>query len=151
CMLACAIVALVVPLVGVADRGFEILPLSALGSSSPWHLVWTIRAKEVAEALVVGASLAGAGCALQALLRNPLAEPFTLGLSSGSSLAAVLAIRLGIEPLLGGWGVGVAALAGAMITLFLIVRLSRIGRQLPPATLVLAGVTISTFCSDANV
>jgi iron complex transport system permease protein len=151
CALGCAVIALVAPMLGVTESGFEILPLSALGASSPLHIVWTLRAKEVAEALVVGASLAGAGCALQALLRNPLAEPFTLGLSSGSSLAAVLAIRFGIEPWLGGWGVGIAALAGAMLTLFLIVRLARIGRQLPPATLILAGVTISMFCSAANM
>jgi iron complex transport system permease protein len=151
CALACALVALVAPLVGVANGSLEILPLSALDAGSPLHVVWTLRAKEIAEALVVGASLAGAGCALQALLRNPLAEPFTLGISSGSSLAAVLAIRLGIEPLLGGWGIGLAALAGALATIILVVRLSRIGRELPPATLVLAGVTISTFCSAANV
>jgi iron complex transport system permease protein len=151
CVLACAVVALVAPLVGVTSHGLEVLPLTALSPSSSLHFVWTIRAKEVAEALVVGASLAASGCALQALLRNPLAEPFTLGISSGSSLAAVLAIRLGVEPLLGGWGVGLAALAGAFVTLALIVQLSRVGRQLPPATLVLAGITISMFCSAANV
>ena len=151
CAIACAVVAVVAPLVGRTANGLEVLPLSALASDSPLHVVWLLRAKEVAEALIVGGALAGAGCALQALMRNPLAEPFTLGISSGSSLAAVLAIRLGIEPLLGGWGVGAAALAGAVVTQVLIVRMSRIGRELPPATLVLAGVTISTFCSAANL
>jgi len=151
CAIACAVVALVAPLIGRTASGFEVLPLSALASDSPLHVVWVLRAKEVAEALIVGGALAGAGCALQALMRNPLAEPFTLGISSGSSLAAVLAIRLGMEPWLGGWGVGLAALAGAVATTVLIVRMSRVGRELPPATLVLAGVTISTFCSAANV
>ena len=151
CAMACAVVALVAPLVGRTAQEFEVLPLSALSASDSLHAIWLLRAKEVVEALIVGGALAGAGCALQALMRNPLAEPFTLGISSGSSLAAVIAIRLGIEPLLGGWGVGLAALAGAVMTTVLIVQLSRVGRELPPATLVLAGVTISTFCSAANV
>jgi iron complex transport system permease protein len=84
-------------------------------------------------------------------LRNPLAEPFTLGISSGASLAAVLAIRLGAERAFGGLGTSGAALLGAAGTLVLVARLGRIGRQLPPATLVLAGVTMSMFCSAATV
>jgi len=90
-------------------------------------------------------------CRVQALFRNPLAEPYTLGISSGSSLAAVLAIRLGIEGAFGGAGVAVSALAGAIATLILIERLARVGKTLPPATIVLAGVTISMFCSAASV
>jgi iron complex transport system permease protein len=105
----------------------------------------------VLSALLVGAALAGAGCALQALLRNPLADPFTLGISSGASLAAVLAIRLGIEGAFGFIGVGGAALAGAAGTLVVVWRLARIGKHLPPATLVLAGITMSMFCSSASL
>lgn len=100
--------------------------------------------------LLVGGALAGAGCALQALLRNPLAEPFTLGISSGSALAAVIAIRIGAEGALGGAGVSAAALAGASVTLLVVWQLGRIGRQLPPATLVLAGVTMSMFCASVG-
>ncbi len=152
CAAGCALVAAIAPLVGVTiDRTFEVLPLSALDPASPLHVVLAIRMEEVAMALVVGAALAGAGCALQALLRNPLAEPFTLGISSGSSLAAVLAIRFGIEPVLGGWGIGAAALVGAVAMLIVIMQLARIGRELPPATLLLAGVTLSIFCSSASV
>jgi iron complex transport system permease protein len=152
CAAGCALVAVIAPLVGVTiDRSFEVLPPSALDPESPLHTVLAIRLKEVAMALVVGGALAGAGCALQALLRNPLAEPFTLGISSGSSLAAVLAIRLGIEPVLGGWGIGGAALVGAVAVLVVILQLARIGRDLPPATLLLAGVTLSIFCSSASV
>jgi iron complex transport system permease protein len=101
--------------------------------------------------LITGAALAGAGCALQALLRNPLAEPFTLGISSGSSLAAVLAIRFGLEGALGHGAIGAAALVGAAATMAVVWQLGRIGKQLPPATLVLAGVTIAMFCSSASV
>jgi iron complex transport system permease protein len=115
------------------------------------HVIFVLRSKQVFESLAVGAALGAAGCALQALLRNPLADAFTLGISSGSSLAAVLAIRLGIEPLLGGWGVSAAALVGALATVVLVARFARVGRDMPPATLVLVGVTIAMFCSAASV
>jgi iron complex transport system permease protein len=89
---------------------------------------------------------------LQALLRNPLAEPFTLGISSGSALGAVLAIRFGLEGAFGGHvGVSIGAFGGAVITLALVTRLARLGNQLPPATLVLAGVAVSMWCSSITV
>ncbi len=150
-----AAVALLAVLIGVSmDRGgrhLELLGLGAFDAGSTDHQILEIRIARVAAAMLVGGALAGAGCALQALLRNPLAEPFTLGISSGSSLAAVLAIRLGAESWLGGSGVSGAALLGAVATLLVVWRLARIGNQLPPATLVLAGVTVSMWCSSASV
>ena len=155
CVAACALVAALAPLVGVAfERGGRELALlspAAFADDHPAHAILWVRIPRVLGSLLVGGALAGAGCALQALLRNPLAEPFTLGISSGSALAAVLAIRLGIEGMFGDAGVGGAALAGAGLTLVIVWRLARIGRQLPPATLVLAGVTMSMFCSAASV
>ena len=155
CMLGCAIIAIIAPLVGVtSDRGgwhFELLGLGAFDGASPDHAILWVRLPRVLACLVTGAALAGAGCALQALLRNPLAEPFTLGISSGASLGAVIAIRLGAEHWLGHGAIGIAALIGAMGTLAVIWRLAQVGRQLPPATLVLAGVSISMFCSSASV
>ncbi|HTR53477.1 MAG TPA: iron ABC transporter permease [Kofleriaceae bacterium] len=148
CVVACAAVAMLAPLVGVTlEHRLEILPPSAFDPASPLHELVAVRLPRVLAALLLGAALSGAGCALQALLRNPLAEPFTLGISSGSSLAAVLAIQLGLA----GWGVNAAALVGAIGTLVIVARLARVGRQLPPATLVLAGVTISMVCSSISV
>jgi iron complex transport system permease protein len=153
--LACAAVATVAVLLGVATgrggRTLDALSLAAFEPGHPDHAILMVRLPRVLAALLVGAALAGAGCALQALLRNPLAEPFTLGISSGSALAAVLAIRLGAEGALGGAGVSVAALAGAGATLLAIWQLARVGFELPPATLVLAGVTMSMFCSAVTV
>jgi len=147
--------AMVVPHLGIAfdrdGRHLELLGLDAYTRGTEAHTIFWIRMPRVLAAMLVGGALAGAGCALQALLRNPLAEPFTLGISSGSSLAAVLAIRIGIEGKFGGAGVGASALLGAVATLLVVWRLARIGRQLPPATLVLAGVTMSMFCSAASV
>lgn len=155
CLGVALVIGVVAPLIGIAtDRGgrhLELLDPSALAPGTPAYQILWVRIPRVLASMLVGGALAGAGCALQALLRNPLAEPFTLGISSGSSLAAVLAIRLGIEGALGGVGVGAAALAGALVTTLLVWRLARIGRQLPPATLVLAGVTMSMFCSAASV
>jgi iron complex transport system permease protein len=142
------------PLVGVVvDHGWrlDLMGPAAFDAASPDHAILWVRIPRVLASLVVGAALAGAGCALQALLRNPLAEPFTLGISSGASLAAVLAIRLGIEGAFGVAGVGGAALIGAAVTLAVVWRLARVGTQLPPATLVLAGITISMFCSSASL
>src|SRR5204863_5281605 len=150
-----AVCAAVAPLLGiVVDRSgwhLGVMGRAALDAGSVERAILWVRIPRMLASLVVGAALAGAGCALQALLRNPLAEPFTLGISSGSSLFAVLAIRLGIESSLGDVGVGFAALIGALVTLVLVWRLAQVGRQLPPATLVLAGVTLSMFCSAASV
>ena len=155
CALACGVVAVLAPQLGVAmtrsGRALELLGLDAYDAAAADHKVFMVRLPRVLGAMLVGAALAAAGCVLQALFRNPLAEPFTLGISSGSSLAAVLAIRLGVEDAFGGAGVGLSALAGAIGALVFVERLGRIGRQLPPATLVLAGVTISMFCSSASV
>lgn len=152
---ATAIIAAVAPLVGVVvDRGwrFDVMGPSAFTAGSTEHaILWVTRIPRLLAALTAGAALAGAGCALQALLRNPLAEPFTLGISSGASLAAVLAIRFGLESAFGIAGIGGAALLGSAATLLVVWRLARIGKHLPPATLVLAGVTISMFCSSASV
>jgi predicted N-acetyltransferase YhbS len=106
---ACALVALLAPLVG---HSFELLGTDALRAGTPAHEILILRLEEIGEALLVGGALSAAGCALQALLRNPLAEPFTLGISSGASLAAVLAIRLGAERAFGGLGTSGAALLG---------------------------------------
>ena len=154
-VVACAIVAVVAPMIGLTpDRTgwhLDLIGPSALDPGSFDHAILMVRLPRVLAALLTGAALAAAGCALQALLRNPLAEPTTLGISSGASLGAVLAIRFGAERLLGEGGIGLGALIGAVATLFAIWRLARVGRQLPPVTLILAGVAISMFCSAATI
>ncbi len=158
-IVVCASLAIVVGiaalLIGVGtvrgERQLELLGMDAFREGTGQWQILVVRLPRVLAALLVGGALAGAGCALQALLRNPLAEPFTLGISSGSSLAAVIAIRVGVESSFGGAGVGVAALLGAIGTLLVVWRLAAVGRSLPPATLILAGVTLSMFCSAASV
>ncbi len=160
CALAALLVAVLAPLVGVDPHGTTALSLLDLGAiwAGPGdagleaRIFWLSRLPRVLAALLVGAGLAASGCAFQAILRNPLAEPFTLGISSGSALAAVIAIRLGLDSTaLGSSAVGLAALAGAGITVLVVWRLARVDDALPPATMLLAGITISMFCSAGSL
>lgn len=102
-----------------------------------------LRVPRVLLAFGVGGGLAVAGAALQALVRNPLAEPWLLGLSGGASLGAVLAIVLGAG---GGWSVAAAATAGALAAIALAWRVAAVaGRRLDPRVLLLAGVVTGAF------
>jgi iron complex transport system permease protein len=96
-------------------------------------------------AVLVGASLAGAGTLYQALFRNPLADPYILGVSSGAGLGAMLALTAtaGVTALRFG-AVPLAAFAGALLTMLLVVRLASLGgRRLDATSLLLAGVALS--------
>ena len=102
-------------------------------------------------AALAGAALALAGAAFQALLRNPLAEPFTLGVSSGGALGAVIAIKLGLDvTVLGLSPVMLFALAGSGATVGLVYALGRTRGVLSTSILLLAGVTVS-FCFAALI
>lgn len=106
-------------------------------------IVRQIRLPRVFLAFLVGGSLGVCGAALQALVRNPLADPFLLGISGGAGLAAVVALGLGVT---GPWAVPVAAFAGGLGAVVLVYRLSMVaGRPLDPRVLVLAGVIVSAF------
>ena len=94
-------------------------------------------------AFLVGGSLGVCGAALQAMIRNPLAEPYLLGLSGGAGLGAVTAIA---TRLAGPWAVPLAAFAGALAAVALVYRLSVVaGRRLDPRVLLLSGVVVGSF------
>ena len=148
------------PLLGVeADghggRHFVWLDLSrALAGgrgNSDAEIFFLARLPRVLAGAVAGAGLAAAGTAFQALLRNPLAEPFTLGVSQGATLGAVLAIRIGLGTVLGGSVVPALAFVGALISVLVVWRLARVGGTLPSATLLLAGITLGVICSSATM
>ena len=115
-----------------------------------WHsgtgsaaIVRDLRAPRVILSFLVGGSLAVCGAALQAMIRNPLAEPYLLGLSSGAGLGAVLAIA---SRAAGAWAVPLAAFAGAISAVALVYRLSLVaGRRLDPHVLLLSGVVVGAF------
>ena len=104
-----------------------------------------LRLPRVLLAFLVGGSLAVTGAVLQALVRNPLADPFLLGLSGGAGLGAVLAIASGIAA---AWGVPLAALAGALLAIGLVYRLAVVtGNVLDTRVLLLAGVVVGAFAA----
>jgi ABC-type Fe3+-siderophore transport system permease subunit len=93
---------------------------------------------------VTGGALAVAGALFQAILRNSLATPFTLGVSSGSSFGAVIAIWLGLDVVVAGIPfISVAAFGGAFLTILLVFFIARSSTGLPTFTLLLAGVTLN--------
>lgn len=111
--------------------------------SSAAPIVRDLRAPRVILAFVVGGSLGVCGAALQAMIRNPLAEPYLLGLSSGAGLGAVIAIASKAG---GAWAVPLAAFLGALGTVVLVYRLSLVsGRRLDPHVLLLSGVVVGAF------
>jgi len=104
-----------------------------------------LRAPRALLAFLVGGSLATAGAGLQGLLRNPLADPFLLGLSGGAGLGAVLAIALGWG---GPWGLPIAAFAGALGAMMLVYRLGLVaGGTLDPRIMLLGGVAVGAFAA----
>jgi iron complex transport system permease protein len=106
-------------------------------------IVRELRLPRVLLAFLVGGSLSIVGASLQALLRNPLADPYLLGLSGGAGLGAVLAIALNPA---WPWAVPAAAFAGATGAVALVYRLSVVaGRRLDPRVLLLAGVVVGSF------
>ena len=115
------------------------------GGVSPDREIFLVaRLPRILFGALAGGSLAVAGVLFQAILRNSLATPFTLGVSSGSSFGAVLAIWLGLEiVVLGVPVVSVAAFLGAILTIGLVFMIARTRRALPTFTLLLAGVTLN--------
>ncbi|WP_149184831.1 iron ABC transporter permease [Streptomyces sp. TRM49041] len=109
-------------------------------------IVWQLRLPRALLAAVVGAGLGVIGTAVQALVRNPLADPYLLGISSGASLGAVSALVLGLGAG-GALGLGTsgAAFAGALATFALVWLIARRGGGFSPLRLVLAGVGIGQF------
>ncbi|GAA1943373.1 FecCD family ABC transporter permease [Kitasatospora viridis] len=111
-------------------------------------IVWQLRVPRALLAAIVGAGLGLVGTAVQALVRNPLADPYLLGISSGASLGAVAMIVLGAGVGSGvGFGVSTAAFAGALAAFALVWSVARRGGGFAPLRLVLAGVAIGQFLS----
>jgi iron complex transport system permease protein len=109
-------------------------------------IVRELRLPRALLAFLVGGSLAVTGAALQALVRNPLADPYLLGLSGGAGLGAVAAIMLEFGS---AWSVPVAALAGALLAIVLVYRLAIVsGSVLDARILLLAGVVVGAFASS---
>ncbi len=107
-------------------------------------VIFGLRLPRIALGILVGAALSVAGAGFQALLRNPLADPYVLGVSSGAALGAILSLRFAPHVALALQG---AAFAGAAATIAAVYFLGRRGGQLDSATLLLAGIISASFLS----
>ncbi|MER2076458.1 MAG: iron ABC transporter permease [Psychrobacillus psychrotolerans] len=111
------------------------------------NIVWKIRMPRVVLAGLVGASLAIAGAAFQSLLKNPLADPYTLGVSSGASVGAVATLFFGISiPFLGIFTLPVFSMVGALVTMLLVISFAKlVDRGMKMETIILTGIIFSSF------
>jgi iron complex transport system permease protein len=112
-------------------------------------ILFSLRLPRTVLMALVGAGLAGSGTAYQGLFRNPLADPYLIGVSSGAGLGAVLAMAPGTssQSVFGLMTIPVAAFAGAVLTVVAVYQLARVGHTLPTTNLILAGVAVSAFTS----
>jgi iron complex transport system permease protein len=116
-----------------------------LGDGPEARILLEVRLPRVLLAAVVGAALSLAGATFQGLLRNPLADPFIVGTSSGAAFAATLVIATGLGAALGPWLMPAAAFLGSLAALILVYLLARTGGRVPVETLLLAGVIVNAF------
>jgi len=125
--------------------------LQSLGLGNHWvfppgnqAIIFLIRLPRVLIGALVGASLGISGAVMQGMFRNPMAEPGTIGISSGATLGAVIAITLGLSSK-NIYYLPVFAVVGAFLAAFLVLSLASRGGKIPVLTLILSGIAVSTF------
>jgi len=133
---------------GSTDSGFKDIFRNWLGIKEPdsmlYTIIWQIRFPRVLLAALVGAALSLGGLVFQALLRNPLAEPYILGISGGSAIGAIIGILMGLSRFP---GVTLTAFTGSIATLLLILAMSSGQTILKKDALLLSGVMVNAFCA----
>ncbi|WP_455770624.1 FecCD family ABC transporter permease [Streptomyces antibioticus] len=115
----------------------------AAADGPAYTIVWEIRLPRVVLGAVVGAGLASVGVAVQAMVRNALADPFVLGISSGAAVGANAVILLGVFAGLGVWALSVSAFASALAAMVLVYAAARTPRGLTPLRLILTGTALA--------
>ncbi len=144
------VVPLVLPLVGPGPVDIGQLFHSGFADTTAGKIFWQIRVPRVLLGYLVGAALALAGMVFQAVFRNPLATPFTLGVSSGASFGAAVAVKMGLVfVVLGVSGVALSSFVGAVATILLVYFLTSLRRRFSTEAMLLAGVALSFFFSAA--
>ncbi|MDD3153937.1 MAG: iron ABC transporter permease [Victivallaceae bacterium] len=137
---------LTIPL-GMIFGSYLLLPADFYSLENGWNIVAVLRFFRMVAAFSVGGALALSGMVFQAVLRNPLAEPFTLGLSGGAGVGAVLAFLLGLQSV-SIYSVPLAALAGALAVLMLVLLISCSGGTGGSESLLLSGVIAGTISAS---
>ncbi|HLE90411.1 MAG TPA: iron ABC transporter permease [Anaerolineales bacterium] len=123
--------------------------LMGRGTEISASILWKIRLPRTVLIALTGAALGGSGATYQGLFRNPLADPFLIGVASGAGLGAVIAMS--IRWPYSFWGlmaIPMAAFIAALLTVFIVYTLARVGRTIPTTNLILAGVAFSSFATS---
>ncbi|MDU7787926.1 MAG: iron ABC transporter permease [Veillonella sp.] len=111
-------------------------------------IIWLLRMPRLLMAAIIGAGLAVSGVIMQAIVKNPLADPYILGISSGASLGATVAILFGVGVMFGENFVGIMAFIGAMAISFGVLFISNLGGRPNSVKLILGGLALSAVCSS---
>lgn len=121
-------------------------------SEANMNIVWFVRTPRVILSIFVGVGLAVSGAVMQAVVQNPLADPYILGISSGSSLGATFAILIGFggSTLFVQFGLAFGAFVGALIATILVLFLSSVGGRMTSTKLILSGTIVSSMCSAVS-
>ena len=120
------------------------------GKGSLSDIVWFVRLPRLVLAIGIGIALSVCGSVMQAIVKNPLADPYVLGVSSGASLGATLAILLGVGSFLGSGYVGLVAFAGAFLVSLAVVALANVGGRANSVKLILSGTALSAICGAVS-
>lgn len=123
--------------------------LRGVGEEKFAFIIWNIRLPRTVLIALTGAALSGSGASYQGLFRNPLADPFLIGVASGAGLGAVIAMS--IQWPYSFWGlmaIPAAAFISALLTVFIVYFLARVGQTIPTTNLILAGVAFSSFATS---
>ena len=111
-------------------------------------IILSIRLPHALLIMMTGAALASSGAAYQGLFRNPLADPYLIGIASGAGLGAVAGLAVNWpQELVGFFFIPVCAFIGAILTVIAVYQLAKVGNMVPLTTLILAGVAVSAFTS----
>ena len=118
-------------------------------ATSTEQIILKVRLPRVVLAILVGASLSLAGAGFQGVLRNPLADPYILGVSSGAAVGAAFIILFNLQSVLFGlWTIPIVAFITALLSLLVVLRLANVQGQYQLETIILAGVVVSAFLSS---
>jgi iron complex transport system permease protein len=151
CMVALVVVMFVCSLVGTQKVSLKAVfagPGNEPGQNTDYQILVRVRIPRVILAALVGAALACSGVVLQAILRNPLADPYILGISSGAGLGAIIAVLSGVTwSFWGGSPIALFAFAGALTAVWLVWGIGRLTGKSQVTTLLLAGVVVNAFFS----
>ncbi|WP_240627399.1 FecCD family ABC transporter permease [Thermoflavimicrobium daqui] len=111
------------------------------------YIVWNIRLPRVLLGVVIGSGLAIVGTVIQALVRNSLADPYILGVSSGASVAATLVIIFGALPLFGQYALSIGSFLGALLSMIMVYILAQTSGRVNNTRLLLSGIAVSMVLS----